>query len=830
MWLDSKKKILLLASLCFAFTSWAQSSCEKISLLVKEGKIMEAETLISSSTNACPLATAEFYLRKGRNDLAQELYEKAYKQSSKNSEDQAASLNGLGLTYWAQGDQFMASEYISQALKMREGLNNKEQIAASFNDLGLVSDTPDQSLDYYEKALKMYTDLSGHEEKIAQLKTNIGIIYREMSFYGDAQNYLNEALSTWEKLYPDGHPNKAFVLLNLGKTFESMQNNDEALLYYGKSLAEYKNNYGAKHPDIGYNYNLIGNVYYKQVSFDEALFNYQNAIVANTIKFNNTDITVNPSVKDYLNAQTLLSSLYFKSQAFEDYHYAYSRKPRDLKLSLSTLQSCDSLIDNIRHIQTNEQDQIQLSDIAVQVYESGVRLCYQMAEVSIKKEPLYELSFYFSEKNKSAVLLQSISDVSAKSFANIPSALLEEENDLKSNIAFYEQKIAAGEEQYSSALFDLKQKYQQFISRLEKDYPEYYNLKYNVPVPSIVKLQNELKSNTALVSYFIENRFNKLYTFYVTKDKFEVSSTTLSEDFDRYLTGFRNGIYYKDDETYGMTAYELYKTLFPIKIDKGIENLLIIPAGRLGTIPFEALSTSKIKSIPIQYNELDYLVNEYNISYQPSSILYSNKNYSIGGKSALLCAPVTFTNQPSLPGTEKEITDIKSILSSQNWTPSILLQGDAKEQKLKEQDLNKYDIIHLATHGVVDEQKPELSRILLHSDGENDGSLYTGEIYNMQMKAELVTLSACETGLGKISQGEGIIGLSRALTYAGADNIVVSLWSVADNSTSQLMSNFYQELSEQDYVHGLRKAKKSLISNGEYAHPYYWAPFVLIGQ
>jgi len=126
-----------------------------------------------------------------------------------------------------------------------------------------------------------------------------------------------------------------------------------------------------------------------------------------------------------------------------------------------------------------------------------------------------------------------------------------------------------------------------------------------------------------------------------------------------------------------------------------------------------------------------------------------------------------------------------------------------------------------------------LSRIFLNSQGNEDGSLYCGEIYNLTMNADLVVLSACETGLGKISTGEGVIGLSRALVYAGAKNIIVSFWKVADESTAELMVDFYKihlQDKSKSFSESLQRAKLDLMKNGKYASPYYWAPFVLIGK
>jgi CHAT domain-containing protein len=151
----------------------------------------------------------------------------------------------------------------------------------------------------------------------------------------------------------------------------------------------------------------------------------------------------------------------------------------------------------------------------------------------------------------------------------------------------------------------------------------------------------------------------------------------------------------------------------------------------------------------------------------------------------------------------------------------------------KSADISGYKYLHLATHGIVHESKPELSRIFLSPDATEDGSLYSGEIFGLSINADLVALSACETGLGKIEKGEGIIGLSRSLMYAGAKNMMVSLWQVSDASTSELMIEFYRQhlhhSTNMKFADDLRKAKLGLLKGDTYQDPYYWAPFVLIG-
>jgi CHAT domain-containing protein len=163
----------------------------------------------------------------------------------------------------------------------------------------------------------------------------------------------------------------------------------------------------------------------------------------------------------------------------------------------------------------------------------------------------------------------------------------------------------------------------------------------------------------------------------------------------------------------------------------------------------------------------------------------------------------------------------------------VAIGKEANEGLVKSGALSDFRYLHFATHGIVDEVSPELSRIYLQESDKEDGNIFSGEIFNLKLNADLAVLSACETGLGKYSKGEGVIGLSRALVYAGARSIVVSFWPVADESTAQLMTEFYRQLVGRAGVSprvALRTAKLKLGGGQPYGAPYYWAPFVLIGQ
>ena len=219
-------------------------------------------------------------------------------------------------------------------------------------------------------------------------------------------------------------------------------------------------------------------------------------------------------------------------------------------------------------------------------------------------------------------------------------------------------------------------------------------------------------------------------------------------------------------------------------------------------------------------------------AWQASILQKSKSRTSDSKKSIFLCAPITFPekdNLSDLPGSESEVNSIARLFGD----GSLVAKGaQANESLVKSGDLANYRYLHFATHGVVDEISPELSRIFLQSSPSEDGNVYSGEIFNLKLNADLAVLSACQTGLGKYSKGEGVIGLSRALVYAGAKSIMVSYWSVADESTSELMTDFYQNLlqyHDKGFRFALQQAKLKMIRNVKYSAPYYWAPFVLIG-
>jgi len=175
---------------------------------------------------------------------------------------------------------------------------------------------------------------------------------------------------------------------------------------------------------------------------------------------------------------------------------------------------------------------------------------------------------------------------------------------------------------------------------------------------------------------------------------------------------------------------------------------------------------------------------------------------------------------------------VAKILKRKKMNITLYLGSKADESSFKKANLKTFNIVHLATHGFVSEHQQNLAGIAFakKENSQDDGILYMDEIFNLKNRANLVCLSACETGSGIMQQGEGLVGLTRAFIYSGAQNLVVSLWKVQDESTATLMTNFYSNLvRNQSVSESLQQAKIAMIKKNPTIHPYYWSAFIHVG-
>jgi CHAT domain-containing protein len=339
----------------------------------------------------------------------------------------------------------------------------------------------------------------------------------------------------------------------------------------------------------------------------------------------------------------------------------------------------------------------------------------------------------------------------------------------------------------------------------------------------------------------------------------------------------------QDASTFAATANTFYKmAVEPAASIIGDKRLLIVAEGALSYIPFEALVTRAPESA--DYTTLSYLIKTNEVVYAPSASIVAalrQQNTATtasraGGAILLVADPIFDASDPRvlggrerggeatrglslgialadvagtqaegtyssklklmrLTGTRTEAQQIAEFARASGLKTDLWLDLEASEANVMSSDMRQYRILHVATHGILNIKHPQFTGLVLSLVGnrKGDGFLRTDEVFNLRLGAPLVILSACETGLGKEKRGEGVIGLTRAFMYAGAQTVGVSLWSVADRSTAELMSNFYKRLLLRQGTPSsaaLRDAQLDMITDDRFSAPFYWAPFVLFGD
>jgi CHAT domain-containing protein len=313
----------------------------------------------------------------------------------------------------------------------------------------------------------------------------------------------------------------------------------------------------------------------------------------------------------------------------------------------------------------------------------------------------------------------------------------------------------------------------------------------------------------------------------------------------------------------------------------GEKRVMVVADGALNYIPFEVLLKTADSG---DFSSLGYLVKTNEVIYAPSASVVGaikqqrTKNASramliiadpvfnsndaraqkrtaaastdaevrgLGIQSAVAdvggSAPAPNPQMEGLPlarltGTRTEADQISKLAKASGGQADVWLDLDANEDNLAARDVSKYRVIHVATHGLLNAERPQFTGVVLSLVGNktHDGFVRTDEVFNLHLGSPLVMLSACETGLGKEKRGEGVMGLTRAFMYAGAPTVGVSLWSVADKSTADLMTDFYRRLLSANEgttsSSALRGAQLAMITGKKYSAPFYWAPFVLVGD
>lgn len=804
----------------------------------------------------------------------------------RSKEHEVKCLRQLSASYWEINNIKRFFALNNEALKIAEELNHKKEQGRCLNNIGLFYwrlDHYSKALSYYEKALMIARILKNKKEESNYL-SNIAITYINMGNYNKALEVLIEVLTVDRRVRNDTYV--AMDLNNIGETFRkkavisgNKEDLNKALDNFNKSLQLIRrtkdekievrvlNNIGSAHNDLEiYNEALR----YFQESYEKAK-EIQDA-EAMSMVLNNIGI-VHFKRGDYKNSLTFLeraiqtsSEFQFNQILWEAYFWLGQCYEKNNKFSkaVTCLQKSIDVIDDIRSQIYLDSYKAGFVRDKLEVYEFLLRLLYLL----YKKRPSSDFGhviFNTVERAKARAFLENLKKSRVDIRERLIPKLKREERDLTTKISSTMMKLSQkglSEKKRKELFTNLKRRedeYMRLISRMRIETPEVANIV--APPPYQVKIIQEklLDEKTVLIEYFLGKKNS--FMIFITKTEISVHSLPPRGSIEKSTKGYLKILSQSPKEKFkGILAAErIYKELLSFverSIPDSVENLIIVPDGILYYLPFETLIFSAQRGS----GEKKYLIEEYNISYAPSSsslmFLFDNKERSRFIKGVLAFGDPSYdytstSNNESdrsylrilkelyssqgfdfspLPNSQKEVQNISQYFPKDKR--NIYLKREANEDIIKKIPLKDYEVIHFACHGFLDEKSPFRSALVLALDEnmDEDGFLQVREIYNLRMQADLIVLSACQTGIGKIERGEGLLGLPRIFFYTGAKSVVSTLWKVNDKATADFMSYFYKFLSQgRNKAQAMRFAKLKM-TNSKYSHPYYWGAFVLNGD
>lgn len=730
-----------------------------------------------------------------------------------------------------------------------------------------------KALEYFEKALDLYASNRTHPA-VAKILNNIGIVYLDTKDYEKSRLYFDSAMALNAKLFAKNYEDFAYIFNNVGASYMEQRDYVKALDYYNKALS--KNIVNADSFMIIRSYNKIGRVRMLEEKYDEALIFFNKAVTLGALYKSNSEIeisneyiaSIHATRKNYIEAiksvnaaigsliptfkpKTLYefpdnSSLFVSytllelitNKAFYIKMLADEKKQIQLYTSaLAAHESAVSFLDKLDDAYSDDRSKINLRKDFLTLFEEAIAISYDLYKKT-KDDKYLEKAFYFSEKNKATRLRQAILHQYALRFSGIPDSLIAKETDLRSMVNHYQQSLLEDggqtNEETQEKLFNLKNQHARLIEIFKQEYPKFYDLKYKSDVASVEDIRKQLLDDkSAMIKYF--SGHSAYYAFVVTKDSLKIHKLVAPGNIDALSESMLQAIKGQDFKSYGYNAFQLYNNLIkPLSLPQAVNRLVIVPDGKLYYIPFEGL-IKKLPADPVNVKSLAYLIRDYSVQYHVSATLMVENlshKYLRPEKKFAAFAPIEFNPMlkiPALFGSEAEAKD-----AAKNMNGDCLVRNQATESTFKN-TAGSYAILHLATHAVIDDYDPLKSKLLFSAatDSVNDGVLHNYELYNLQLQADLVTLSACNTGAGKLEEGEGVMSLARAFMYAGSQSLLMSLWPASDNASQLVMKFFYEELANgKSKAEALQKAKIRYLDQADElsADPFLWTNFVLVGD
>lgn len=806
----------------------------------------------------------------------------------------ANALNSIGNVYKAEGDYVRALEFYQQSLKLAEELKHMPLVAYLFNNMGNINQSQNnaiRALFYYQKSLKLAEEM-GNKRGISMSLLNIGGVHSSQGNYAQALEHYQRSLRLAEEM--GSKDSIARLLGNIGIAHQRQGSYEQALDFHHRTLklAEELNNKEL----LAGSLNNIGEVFAAQNKLDKALEYYRRSLElaegSKSMEFMvqalghlaETYLRLKKSEQSLeyagraatLASRAGLSGLLWSSRTTEGKAFlALGRRDAARRAFLDAINTIEMLRGKVAG---GEQARERFFADKLAPYQA-------LIDLSIEDND-FALAFNYAERAKGRVLLEVLGSGRASITKAMTRAELERDRTLSAAIASLNAKIARAQAQRTideallhglrAQLEQARLSYESFQTNLYTSHPELKVQRGEGKVMSLEETAELLPDDdTALIEYVVTEQ--KTYLFVITRDdratgghgakaRLSVHPINIkSKEMAEMAEGFRDRVA-SGDLTIKRPARQLYDLLIkPVESRlKGVTKLCIVPDGPLWHLPFQAL----------YQGEKGYLLEQYVLFYAPSlsvlremnrkderrtreqvqsgaqaksdtpsvnkhlPVLLAVGNPSFGGERMVKANLLRNDEVLSpLPHAEREVAAVGRMYGS--GRSRVLVENQAQEKTVKS-EAGRYSVLHFATHALLDDANPMYSRIVLSRNvetSEEDGLLEAWEILKLDLNADLAVLSACQTARGRVSAGEGMIGISWAMFVAGCPAVVASQWKVDSARTADLMIEFHGNLlkagtrsnSVVAKAESLRHAALKLLRS-PYNHPTYWAGFILVGS
>ncbi|MEG3926535.1 CHAT domain-containing protein [Microcoleus sp. D3_18a_C4] len=839
-------------------------------------KTDEAERLLQEAKRLLAQETAASYQEALQKfDAARSLY-----QMLRNRDKEAETLNIMGLISNRLGERQQALNFYKQALSGSQTVGDRQMQALILNNIGAfyyALGEKQQAIDYYNQVLSLIREMGDRPEASINLSNisnlpansdrslvnrtaeattlnNIGLAYNDLGEKQKAKEYLNQALPLFRAM--GDRTKEATILNNIGLVYYDLGEKQTALDYYKQAL-DLRQKAGDRRGEAN-SLNNVGNTYSELGKLEKA--------------------------EEYFNqALPLFRTVGDRpGEALTLYNRAILKGDRgNLIAALTDIETSIKIIENLRTKITNHELRISYFATVQHYYQFYIELLMELHKTN-PNSGYDRKALEASESSRARSLLELLQEANADIRQGVAPELLQQERNLQQQLDALETRrieTLSRPNHTPAEKVELDQKrqtllgqYQDIQAQIRSTSPRYATLTQPQPLTLAQIQQQILDDNTILLQYSLGK--HRSYLWAVTKTSITSYELPKQVDIEKAARNFRNAVTNPRYRNIPDRVAEANNTLSqiilqPVAAQLAQKRLLIVGDGILNYLPFAALSLPETPG----KNRNQPLIVDHEIVLLPSAstlgILRQNYNdrQPPTRTLAMLADPVFSPNDERVKNsssattqqavesanlglsrsrgdnnvqfdrlkfTRQEAQIIQALVPANSRTAS--LDFAASRAAATSQNLSQYKIIHFATHGLANSTNPELSGIILSLIDEKgnplNGFLRLTDIFNLKLAADLVVLSACQTGLGQNIQGEGMVGLTRGFMYAGAKRVVVSLWNVDDEGTAALMSSFYQGMLQKGLTPAaaLRAAQLEMLKQEEWRSPYYWAAFNLQGE